>query len=342
MDYVFNAWYVAGWSSEFDQQLCTREMLEQHLVMFRNSKGLVVALEDRCPHRQLPLSHGKLIGDDIQCGYHGLTFDCSGRCVRIPGADNIPKTAYVESYPVEEAHGIVWVWMGDAQLADAKDVFSLPQWDDPKWYTHLGEALHLKANYLNVAENLVDPAHISFVHPTTLGSEASEDIGVNFETDGEVITAWRWIKDAPPIGFFREVGNFSSNVDRWHYYDLHLPCTAVIDFGSSPVEKNLQPADRDQGVRVFALHFLTPVRAGYTIDRWVHVRNISIDDEAVSARMDELFKIAFAEDKAILEAIEEAEHRPQKRRPIRIGIDRGPIIFRRRIQALIDTEMNNN
>ena len=342
MDYVFNAWYVAGWSSEFGQQLCSREMLEQHLVMFRDSKGQVVALEDRCPHRQLPLSHGKRIGDQIQCGYHGLTFDCSGRCVRVPGADNIPKTADVDDYLVQEAHGIVWVWMGDKTLADTKDVFSLPQMNDPNWCTHHGGALHLKANYLNVAENLVDPAHVSFVHPTTLGSEASEDIGINTETDGEVITVWRWIKNASPIGFFREVGGFSANVDRWHYYHLHLPCTAVIDFGSAVVARNLQEHERDQGVRVFAVHLLTPVRAGYTIDRWVHIRNIAIDDETLSDRMDELFKIAFAEDKAILEAIEEAENRPQKRRPIRIAIDRGPIVFRRRIQALIDAELNSH
>ena len=80
MDYVKNAWYVAGWGSEFDNELRRVTIMEENIVMFRNSSGQVVALEDRCPHRMLPLSKGRLIGDDIQCGYHGLTFNCEGKC----------------------------------------------------------------------------------------------------------------------------------------------------------------------------------------------------------------------------------------------------------------------
>ena len=64
--------------------------------------------------------------------------------------------------------------------------------------------MHLNSNYLYVAENLVDPAHVSFVHPSTLGSLASEDVPVEFETEGDVIVAWRWILNSPPIGFFNE------------------------------------------------------------------------------------------------------------------------------------------
>ena len=85
MNFVKNAWYVAGWSSEFDGELRRVTILEENIVMFRNSSSKVIALEDRCPHRMLPLSKGKLIGDDIQCGYHGMTFDWEGKCVRIPG-----------------------------------------------------------------------------------------------------------------------------------------------------------------------------------------------------------------------------------------------------------------
>ncbi len=54
-------------------------------MLYRTSTGAVAALEDACPHRLTPLSMGRLKGDAIECGYHGMTFDCRGQCVRIPG-----------------------------------------------------------------------------------------------------------------------------------------------------------------------------------------------------------------------------------------------------------------
>ena len=342
MEFVKNAWYVAGWSSEFDGQLRRVTVLNEHIVMYRTSKGEVVGLEDRCPHRLLPLSLGKRIGDDIRCGYHGMTFDCSGKCVRVPGQDNVPASAFVDKYPVHVKHDIVWIWMGDPDLADTSDIFDMPEFTAPDWHAHQGEALHLQSNYLNVAENLVDPAHVSFVHPTTLGNAASENVPVHVSTADGVVRAWRWIRDSEPIGFFQNFGNFSGNVDRWHYYTLHLPCTAVIDFGSADTNLKLEENDRNKGVRIFALHFMTPVTETYTIDRWMHLRNTAIDDDAASNKMDEMFKVAFAEDKEILEAVQDQENRPQKRRPIRIAIDKGPIVYRKRIRDLIAAEQTEN
>ncbi len=338
MEYVKNAWYVAGWSSEFADDLRRVTILEQNIVMFRNSQGRVIAMEDRCPHKMLPLSKGKRIGDDIQCGYHGLTFDCAGKCVRIPGQDNLPASIYVDVFAIREKNHIVWIWMGDPQQADEATIFDMPEFTDPAWHAHQGEALHLKSNYLNVADNLVDPAHVSFVHPTTLGNASSENVPVHVDTKSDVMKAWRWIRDAPPIGFFQQFGGFTDNVDRWHYYYLHLPSIAVIDFGSADSKANLSEEERDKGVRVFALHFLTPVTADYTIDRWMHLRNTALGDNAASEQMDQLFKIAFAEDKEILEAVQEEENHSDNRRPVRIAIDKAPIAYRKRIKKLIDRE----
>tara|TARA_B110000285_G_C15017371_1_gene559748 strand:- start:24 stop:1163 length:1140 start_codon:yes stop_codon:yes gene_type:complete len=336
--FVRNSWYVAGWSRDFGDELRALEILGQRLVIFRISSGDVKALEDRCPHRLLPLSKGKRIGDTIQCGYHGMTFSAEGQCVRVPGQANTPKSAYVETFPIQERHGIVWIWMGDHELADVDAIFDMPEFTAQGWHAHHGDALHIKANYLNVAENLVDPAHVSFVHPTTLGSAASEDVPVHVSTGNEIISAWRWIKDSAPVGFFQQFGGFSGNVDRWHYYDLHLPSTAVIDFGSIDIKFNCAEEDRNQGVRIFALHFVTPVNENYTIDHWMHLRNTSLGDEAASAQMDAMFKIAFAEDQAILEAVHESEQQPQRRKPIRIAIDKAPGVYRKRIRDLIAEE----
>ena len=337
MPFVKNAWYVAGWASEFDQQLRRVTLLGEHLVMYRTGADSVAALQDRCPHRMLPLSKGKRMGDDIQCGYHGMTFDCSGKCVRIPGQQIIPPGAVVRAYPVCQKNDIVWVWMGDPEAADASQVFDLPQFHDSSWDAHQGDALHLHSNYLNVAENLVDPAHVSFVHPTTLGNASSEEIPVDVDITGEVLVAKRWIRNAPPVGFFQEFGGFSGNVDRWHYYYLHLPCTAVIDFGSADADRALAEEDRDSGVRIFALHFMTPVNERYTIDRWMHLRNTATNDDAVSRKMDDLFRIAFDEDKAILEAIQIEEDQASDVSTLRLGIDKAPTAYRRRIQQLLDS-----
>ena len=338
LEFVRNAWYVAGWSSEFSGDLQSLQILDEKLVFWRRPDGDLAALEDRCPHRMLPLSMGKLLEDgNLQCGYHGLTFAADGACVRIPGQDNLPASACVRAYPVVERHHIVWVWMGDPEQADEAQIFDMPEFNAPGWAAHQGEALHIEANYLNVAENLVDPAHVSFVHPTTLGSSASEDVPVKADVSGEVITAWRWIRNAPPVGFFREFAGLEGMVDRWHYYHLHLPSIAVIDFGSAPSDLGLSEEEREKGVRIYALHFLTPVGPHHTIDRWMHIRNSALDNPQAAEKMDALFRFAFAEDKEILEAVEKNEAGASAA-PLRIAIDRGPLVYRKRIAERIAAE----
>ena len=83
---------------------------------------------------------------------------------------------------------------------------------------------------------------------------------------------------------------------------------------------------------------MTPVNAQYTIDRWMHLRNTAQGDDAVSAQMDAMFNIAFAEDKAILEAIQEEENRPQQRPLVRLLIDKASNVYRKRIDDLVAAE----
>ena len=342
MEFIKNAWYVAGWSSEFSYDLKAIKVLEEKIVIFRTSKGRIVALEDCCPHRFLPLSMGKLIDDNIECGYHGLTFNCAGNCIRIPSQKKILKTLKVTTFPVFEKYDIVWIWMGEKSLAKNSEIFDMPQFTESGWETHQGEALNLNSNYLNVAENLVDPAHVSFVHPTTLGNSSSEDVPVEFDTSGDVIVAWRWIRNSPPVGFFKEFPGYENNVDRWHYYYLYLPSIAVIDFGSIDSKEKINENKRHLGTQIFAIHFLTPVSKNQTIDRWMHIRNIALGDDFVSEKIDSMFKTAFAEDKNILEAIQNQIDTQHKKNYIHIGIDKGAISYRKRIDELIKYEAEDN
>jgi phenylpropionate dioxygenase-like ring-hydroxylating dioxygenase large terminal subunit len=164
LDYVQNRWYPLTWSRDVGRSLIKRKIVGENVVLYRTLDGNVVALRDACPHRLAPLSFGKLKGDAIECGYHGMTFGGDGTCIRIPGQEIIPGNARVRAYPTAERMGLVWIWMADAALADPALIYHLPQHDDPRWSTAYGDALEIKTNYLNLADNLCDPAHVSFVH----------------------------------------------------------------------------------------------------------------------------------------------------------------------------------
>src|SRR5438105_1020968 len=89
--FLTNCWYVAAWDYELiDGKLLARTILEKPLVLYRGDSGRVVALDNRCCHRGAKLSNGRREGDDIRCMYHGLKFDPGGKCIQIPGQDNIP------------------------------------------------------------------------------------------------------------------------------------------------------------------------------------------------------------------------------------------------------------
>jgi vanillate O-demethylase monooxygenase subunit len=338
VEYVRNAWYPAAWSRDLGRELIARRILEENVVLYRTGAGSVAALEDVCPHRFTPLSMGRLKGDTIECGYHGMTFDCRGECVRIPGQAIIPRNARVRSYPMVENMGLAWIWMGDPALADASQVYDLPQFHDPNWSAVEGDALHIDCHYLSLADNLCDPAHVSFVHLSTLGNPQGEDVPVHSEKAGEnKLVTWRWIIDAPAIPLFQKFGKFSGNVDRWHYYHYTAPSIAVIDFGSALTGTGAPEGARGNCIQIYACHFITPVDADSCIDHWLFVKNFATD-EATTKALIEQFRIAFNEDKAILEAIQRKERELRGRRPIRLAIDTGTIRMRQMVDNMMQPE----
>jgi vanillate O-demethylase monooxygenase subunit len=267
-----------------------------------------------------------------------MTFDGGGKCIRIPGQEIIPGSAQVRAYPTAERMGLVWIWMGDPARADTKLIYNLPQHDDPRWSAAYGDALEIKTNYLNLADNLCDPAHVSFVHLSTLGNAASEEIPVQHCLTDEGVLVWRWIKDGPPIPIFAKYGNFSGNVDRWHYYHFIAPNIAVIDFGSAVTGDIVDEADRNRGMQIFACHFITPVDEFTCIDHWLHVRNFSQGDHEVDERLHGDFRVAFNEDKEILEAIEQQEVKYAGVPKMRLAIDAAPMRMRRKVEAMMEAE----
>ena len=129
--FVRNAWYVAAWDHEVGRSMLRRIILDEPVVLFRTTEGKAVALEDRCCHRQAPLSMGKLVGNIVTCPYHGLQYDPSGACVKIPSQDRVPPSAKVKSYPLVEKNHWLWVWLGDPAKADPKLIEDFHWLDDP-------------------------------------------------------------------------------------------------------------------------------------------------------------------------------------------------------------------
>ena len=165
---VRNAWYVAGLSHEFPpQQLQGQVIAEKPLVLWRTAAGVVAAFDERCCHKRMPLSAGRLIETDLlECAYHGLCYDLAGQCVRVPSHPDgrIPPQARLRPFPVIEQDGLVWVWTGDPAKAEAVRPPRLPEIADPAWERADTGPMAVPANSLLLIENLLDISHFYPLH----------------------------------------------------------------------------------------------------------------------------------------------------------------------------------
>ena len=112
--FLLNQWYTAATSAELGDKPLARTICNEPLVIYRCGDGQVAALTDRFPHRKAPLSAGEVIGNDIQCGYHGIRFGADGACTHVPGDAPIGRNFRARSFPAHEVHGLIFVWLGEA------------------------------------------------------------------------------------------------------------------------------------------------------------------------------------------------------------------------------------
>jgi len=337
-EYLENAWYVATQSERVGDELVSIRLLGANVLFYRDSERRAVALEDVCPHRKLPLSMGELVGDVVHCGYHGLQFDCSGRCVGAPTQDKIPSNAFVRSYPVEERFGLIWIWMGDPALADAASLLQLPDYGNPDWAVTDGGVLEVRCHYLYLMDNLLDPSHVAWVHKTSFASQGTEDVPLEIdETDTGVLVS-RWIRNIEPPPYYAEMLPFGGMVDRLQYYEAVIPSVAInmstyarAGFGGN--DESLP----DDTYRMRSYHFITPIDEHSTRYHWFQHYNTNTDDEAVRKKLNDGARGAFEEDRVILEAVDQGMN--QKGRPhLDLRLDVGSRMFRKKLTALIKSE----
>lgn len=335
--YLQNAWYMAGWSAEIGEKLLRRRLFGRAIVFFRREDGRVAALDDRCPHRFMPLSLGERRGDAIRCGYHGLTFDAAGACIHNPYAQKIPNGAAVRAWPVEERDGIVWLWADDPMLADPARIPDFSAVKDGSGAPPIRGYQVMRANYEYGTDNLMDLSHIEFVHRGTFAGAGVIFAGKHtVRQDGETLHSNWWMPDvaAPP----HTQGIYARDMRTDHWLDMrwNAPASMLLEVGATPVG-----APREQGVVVFQAHILTPETESTTHYFWETARSAPVADPEMDEMLRMLMTQAFdTEDKPVIEAayanLDGGEFWAQK--PVFLGVDAGGARARRLIETLLARE----
>ena len=254
--YVRNGWYIAAWSEELDDGPLARTIMDQPIVLYRDAQGVPGALEDRCCHRGAPLTHGTVVEAGLQCGYHGLTFDTNGNCVRVPGQKNIPTQARVRSFPLVERNQIMWIWMGDPALADDSQIIDYPYHDQPEKWPHRKAMFQIKSNYMLMIDNLMDLTHLGYVHNATIGGNPNHHVTAEMETRQTERGAYfiRWMKDHIPPPTYQKGGRFTGNVDRWQEFEYVGPSIVLQWSGALAVGEGAKENRNQKGFHLRLLH----------------------------------------------------------------------------------------
>jgi vanillate monooxygenase len=336
--FLRNYWYVAASKDEIGRKPLGRTILGEPIVFYRTEAGGPVALEDRCAHRHLPLSMGKLQGDVLQCHYHGLRFGADGRCVRIPGQEHIPQSAKVRTYPVVERYHWLWIWMGDPALADPAAITDFHWLDDRNWGAR-SSYLHVEANWQLVVDNLLDLTHLAFVHETTIGNLAlAEHAKVNVTRAPNNVVVTRWIIDQDPPPTFQKVGNFKGKVDRWQIIDFVPPAFLRLDVGATPTGTGAPEGKRVGGIGMRNLNAITPETETTSHYFWGQAHDFDVNNGELTSKIFEQIRTAFLEDVAVFSAQQRNLNTFVDPPQIDIAADAGTIAARRILSRLHDEE----
>jgi len=338
--FILNAWYIAAWAHEVGAQPLARRICDEPVVLFRDAQGKAGALTDRCCHRGAPLSLGKVVEAGLQCGYHGLTFDCAGQCIAIPGQDRIPQRARVRSYPLHEKDEFLWIWMGDPALADVTKIIDYPYHNDYRQWPHKHGLYHCKADYKLLVDNLMDLTHVGYVHGNTIGGNPLTHVTAQMETTptetGLKFIRWMPDSEAPPT--YAAAVEFKGKVDRWQEFEYTAPGSIVqwsgaIDAGQGARDNRDQP-----GFSLRLFHGLTPETGGSCFYFWSTANGYRQDDPAATEQLFEAIGKAFMEDKVLVEGQQRRLDELGQDSLVDIASDRARIHMRRTLERMLQQE----
>ena len=336
--WIDNRWYVAAWDFEVDRAPLARTICGEPVMLYRRLDRQIVAMQDACPHRLLPLSMGIKEGDSIRCRYHGLLIGSDGRAEEMPlRNDPVNRSICVKTYPVVERHRYVWIWIGAAEKADPALIPDFWPCSTDGW-TFDGGYNAIACDYRLLIDNLMDLTHETYVHEGSIGQRELMEAPISTHSEGDEIVVTRWMPgiEAPP--FWRGALGKDGLVDRWQICRFLPPSNVIIDVGVAPVEAGASVEDHDQGVRGFVIDAITPESETSTHYFWGMARNFDVHDTGFTARFKQQQGGVFAEDVEVLEAQQRSTLRNPGSKLRAYAIDQGGVKARLVIERLRKAE----
>lgn len=229
--HLIDNWYAAGLSKSLRKQAKSVVVMETRLVLWRNSEGKIIALRDRCSHRNAKLSEGTISVDRdcISCPYHGWQFSAKGELVRVPTEGEDGKAfqqRMVEYFPVLEQEGLIWVWMGKDKHPD-KAPFPMPYYGVKNWGTYY-MVTDFDNNVTNLVENFMDVPHTVYVHKGWFRDRKKKHVKASVErTTNSVLVTYDQKNDE--IGFTDRILN-PKRLPLHHTDKFYMPNNTRVDY----------------------------------------------------------------------------------------------------------------
>ena len=288
-----NVWYTAAFSKDVQEAPRHVKMLSRDFVLFRDPQGAVHCLSNVCCHRGAPLSQGRCHSDgSLACCQHGWRFGGDGRCTLMPGAAEgaaIPPAARVDSYPVEERYGLVWVMLGDDPAA-AAPIPDFPEWNAEGWrwleYEETWDANYHWAKFSNL-----DYVHLPIVHGQPWnGGTRPPDHEIEYLDETSLATGIH-VKTKRAKGLWSMLRKAETEVrSRLRFYLSGWTIKVDVEIGGAGT-----------GMRFIALDMSTPIDEQTTTMRFLFGRNFLTRGFADKGHLSRNLKNV-REDRAIAEA----------------------------------------
>lgn len=266
-------WYPILRADELERgATCPLRRLGEDLVAWRDSSGEPHVFSDRCPHRSSPLSLGIVRDDRIECRYHGLQFDASGRCRRVPveRADDGPHCEQLRAtaHPCEERAGYLWCFVGGDAAASTPPLELEPEVVGPEYEWFLVSAT-FEANWLTVLENALDPAHVPFLHRDAPFLPNDPEQTLDWFLPDRVVSETKTVPRPSGLGQREVVLQIASRKSA---------AEEVEEFYPPNLNKIPIPLP-DGGEPMMSLHYHTPVDETRTMGYWYMTRRVVSDEE---------------------------------------------------------------
>jgi vanillate monooxygenase len=339
--FLMNTWYVAASSSEVLDKPLGRTVCGQAMVMFRGENGALAVLEDFCPHRGAPLSLGRVCNGRLVCGYHGLEMGCEGKTISMPG-QRVRGFPAIRSFAAVERYGFVWVWPGEASLANESLLPTFEFFDNPNW-AYGGGRYHIACDYRLMIDNLMDLTHENYVHANSIGQKEIDEHACTTKVDGEHVTTSRFMRNVMPPPFWQQAlraNNLADDVpvDRWQICHFTPPSHVMIEVGVAHAGQGGYDAPDALKAQSVVVDFITPETADTMHYFWGMARKFQVRSSLLTESIREGQGKIFAEDMEILERQQRNLSAHPGRPLLMLNIDSGGVQARRILDKQLQKE----